>query len=118
VDRATRGDYDLCLLGWQADTPDPNDFLSTLLASEAIGNTNRSRFRNRAMDALLKRARMGGDMAERLSSYREAQILFQGEMPWIPLYHASTFTAYRRGVRGLLTGPTGVTRFEKAWKLQ
>ncbi len=118
VDRATRGDYDLCLLGWQADTTDPNDFLSTLLASEAIGNTNRSRFRHRAMDALLKRARMGGDMAERLASYREAQTLFQAEMPWIPLYHASTFTAYRREVRGILTGPTGVTRFDKAWKLE
>jgi peptide/nickel transport system substrate-binding protein len=118
VARATRGDYDLCLLGWQADTTDPNDFLSALLASEAIGTTNRSRFRNREMDAILKRARMGGDTAERLSAYREALDLFQSEMPWVPLYHASVFTAYRRGVRGLLTGPTGVTRFEKAWKLE
>jgi peptide/nickel transport system substrate-binding protein len=118
VDRATRGDYDLCLLGWQADTTDPNDFLSALLGSEAIGTTNRSRFRSRAMDAILKRARMGGDMGERISAYREAQNLFQSEMPWVPLYHASVFTAYRREVRGLLTGPTGVTRFDKAWKLE
>jgi peptide/nickel transport system substrate-binding protein len=103
VERATRGDYDLCLLGWQADTNDPNDFLSVLLGSEAIGTTNRSRFHSRQMDAILKRARMGGDVAERLSAYREAQDLF---------------TAYRRGVRGLLTGPTGVTRFDKAWKLE
>jgi len=118
VDRATRGDYDLCLLGWQADTTDPNDFLSALLASEAIGTTNRSRFRNQAMDAILKRARMGADMGERLAAYREAQDLFQSEMPWVPLYHASVFTAYRREVRGLLNGPTGVTRFDKAWKLE
>ncbi len=118
VDRATRGDYDLCLLGWQADTTDPNDFLSALLASEAIGTTNRSRFRSRAMDAILKRARMGSDLGERLAAYREAQDLFQSEMPWVPLYHASVFTAYRRGVRGLLTGPTGVTRFDKAWKIE
>jgi peptide/nickel transport system substrate-binding protein len=118
VDRATRGDYDLCLLGWQADTSDPNDFLTALLASEAIGTTNRSRFRNPAMDAILKRARMGGDMSERVLAYREAQDLFQNEMPWVPLYHASVFTAYRRQVRGLLTSPTGVTRFDKAWKLE
>jgi peptide/nickel transport system substrate-binding protein len=116
VERATRGDYDLCLLGWQADTPDPNDFLSALLASEAIGTTNRSRYRSPAMDAVLKRARMGGDMGERLAAYREAQELFRKDMPWIPLYHGSVFTAYRKGVRGLLTGPTGVTRYEKAWK--
>ena len=118
VERATRGDYDLCLLGWQADTTDANDFLSALLASESIGTTNRSRFRSPEMDAILKRARMGGDRAERLSAYREAQDLFHGEMPWVPLYHTSVFTAYRRGVRGLLTGPTGVTRFEKAWKVE
>ena len=118
VQRATRGDYDLCLLGWQADTNDPNDFLSALLASEAIGTTNRSRYQSPEMDAILKRARMGGDMAERLASYRDAQDLFQSEMPWVPLYHASVFTAYRRGVRGLLTGPTGVMRFDKAWKIE
>ena len=118
VQRATRGEYDLCLLGWQADTPDPNDFLSALLATEAIGTTNRSRYRSPVMDAVLKRARMGGDMGERLAAYREAQDLFRKDMPFVPLYHGSVFTAYRKGVRGLLAGPTGVTRYEKAWKLE
>jgi ABC-type transport system substrate-binding protein len=118
VSRATRGEYDLCLLGWQADTTDPNDFLSALLATEAIGATNRSRYESPAMDALLRRARMGSDMGERQSLYREAQSLFRKDMPWVPLYHVSVFTAYRKVVRGLLTGPTGVTRYEKAWKLE
>ncbi|HSD26777.1 MAG TPA: ABC transporter substrate-binding protein, partial [Vicinamibacteria bacterium] len=40
IGRASRGEYDLCLLGWQADTPDPNDFLSALLSTEALGVTN------------------------------------------------------------------------------
>ena len=43
LDRATRGDYDLAVMGWQADTTDPNDFLSALLGSEFVGATNRSR---------------------------------------------------------------------------
>jgi peptide/nickel transport system substrate-binding protein len=116
VERATRGDYDLAVLGWQADTVDPNDFLSALLASEAIGTTNRSRYRSPAMDALLKRARMGGDPDERLVVYREAQDLFQKDMPWIPLYHVAALTAYRRAVRGLTRGPTGILRYDKAWK--
>ena len=118
VERATRGEYDLCLLGWQSDTPDPNDFLSALLASEAIGATNRSRYRSLQMDGVLKRARMGGDMSERLAAYRDAQDLFRKDMPFVPLYHGSVFTAYRKEVRGLLAGPTGVTRYEKAWKLE
>ena len=117
VDRATRGDYDLAVLGWQADTMDPNDFLSVLLDSESIGTTNRSRYRNPVMDALLKRARMGSDMESRLAAYREAQALFQRDMPWVPLYHGSVFTAYRRVVRGLSIGPTGILRYDKTWKL-
>jgi peptide/nickel transport system substrate-binding protein len=116
LERATRGDYELAVLGWQADTMDPNDFLSALLDSEAIGATNRSRYRNPAMDAVLKRARMGSDLETRLSAYREAQAIFQKDLPWVPLYHGSVFTAYRRAVRGLIIGPTGVLRYDKAWK--
>ena len=116
LDRATRGDYDLAVLGWQADTVDPNDFLSALLASEAIGTTNRSRYKSPAMDSLLKRARMGGDPDERLGVYRDAQDLFQKDMPWVPLYHVAALTAYRRIVRGLARGPTGILRYDKAWK--
>jgi dipeptide transport system substrate-binding protein len=104
------------VLGWQADTSDPNDFLSALLASESIGATNRSRYRSEAMDALLKQGRRGSDPGERAGSYREAQALFQRDMPWVPLYHVSTFTAYRRVVQGLAVGATGIPRFDKAWK--
>ena len=59
LERATRGDYELAVLGWQADTTDPNDFLSVLLGCEAVGTTNRSRYRSPAMDALLKQGRRG-----------------------------------------------------------
>jgi peptide/nickel transport system substrate-binding protein len=116
VERGSRGEYDLAVLGWQADTTDPNDFLSALLASEAIGTTNRSRYRSPALDALLQRGRMGGDPEARLSVYHEAQELFQRDMPWVPLYHVSVFTAYRRVVRGLSVGPTGILRYDKTWK--
>jgi ABC-type oligopeptide transport system substrate-binding subunit len=116
LERASRGDYDLAVLGWQADTTDPNDFLSALLASEAIGTTNRSRYRSAEMDALLKRGRMGGDPEARVAVYHEAQELFQRDMPWVPLYHVSAVTAYRRAVRGFSVGPTGILRYEKAWK--
>jgi peptide/nickel transport system substrate-binding protein len=116
IDQATRGDYDLAMLGWQADTTDPNDFLSALLASEAIGSTNRSRYRSDAMDSLLKQGRRASDPGERSAIYRQAQGLFQKDMPWVPLYHVAAFTAYRRSVHGLTVGPTGVLRYEKAWK--
>jgi len=111
-----RGDYDMAILGWQADTMDPNDFLSTLLASESVGSTNRSRYRSEAMDRLLKRGRRGGGPAERLAAYEEAQALFQRDMPWAPLYHVSIFLAARRRVHGVVVDPTGVLRYDKTWK--
>ena len=118
LERVTRGDYDLALLGWQADSTDPNDFLSALLSSEAIGTTNRSRYRNPAMEALLKRARRESDASAREAVYREAQELFHKDMPFVPLYHVSVFTAYRRTVRGMAPGPTGLLRYDKTWKLE
>jgi ABC-type transport system substrate-binding protein len=116
LETAGRGDYDMAVMGWQADTMDPNDFLSALLASESVGATNRSRYRSEAMDALLKRGRRGGGPAERLAAYEEAQALFQRDMPWAPLYHVSIFLASRRPVRGLNVDSTGVLRYDKTWK--
>ena len=68
------------------------------------------------MDGLLKRARMDSAPLARLTLYRQAQELFQADMPFVPLYHSSVFTARRRDVRGVIIGPTGILRYDKAWK--
>jgi ABC-type transport system substrate-binding protein len=112
----SRGDFELALLGWRADTLDPNDFLTALVDSSSIGTTNRSRYRSAAMDGLLKRARQDNTPRARLALYRQAQELVQNDLPFVPLYHSSVFTAYRRALRGLVIGPTGVLRYDKAWK--
>ena len=106
----------MAVMGWQADTPDPNDFLSVLLGSEFVGATNRSRYRSPAMDILLKQGRRGDDQRERMASYLQAQALFRRDMPWVPLFHVSVFTVHRRSVHGLTIGPTGIPRYDRAWK--
>lgn len=116
VARGSRGDYDLMPLGWQADSSDPNDFLSALLAADSIGATNRSRYASPEMDALLKRGRMASDEESRARVYHEAQELFQRDMPFVPLYHVAALTAHRRDVRGLQIGATGILRYDHAWK--
>ena len=116
LERATRGDYDLAMLGWQADTTDPNDFLSVLLSSEAVGTTNRSRYRSPAMDALLEQGRRARGQQERTVRYVAAQNLFHKDAPWVPLYHVSSLTAYRKDVQGLVVGTTGLLRYDKVWK--
>ncbi len=112
----SRGDFELALLGWRADTLDPNDFLTALVDSGSIGTTNRSRYKSAVMDGLLKRARQDSAAGARLTLYRQAQELVQNDMPFVPLYHSAVFTAYRRDVRGLVIGPTGILRYDKAWK--
>lgn len=116
LDRAGRGDYDMAVLGWQADTPDPNDFLSALVSSAALATTNRSGYQSAAMDALLEQGRRSADPRQRAVTYHEIQALFQKDMPWVPLYHVAAFTAYRRSVKGLTPGPNGLIRLERAWK--
>jgi peptide/nickel transport system substrate-binding protein len=116
VGLTSQGDFDMALLGWQADTLDPNDFLTALVDSASIGATNRSRYRSEEMDRLLKRARMDRTPRARLDHYSRAQELLQRDMPLVPLYHASVFTAHRRDVLGLVIGPTGILRYDKAWK--
>ncbi len=114
--RGTRGDFDLAVFGWQADTLDPNDFLTTLLSSEAVGSTNRSRYRSPAMDDLLGQARRGTSQHERSQGYLQAQALFQKDMPFVPLYHVAVFTAARRSVQGLAASSGAFPRYEKTWK--
>lgn len=114
VERGRRGEYEMALFGWQADTTDPNDFLSALLASESIGTTNRSRYASPDMDALLKLGRRVGQLHERQLVYERAQELFQREMPWVPLYHVKSFTVLRRELEGVVAGPTGLLRYARA----
>jgi peptide/nickel transport system substrate-binding protein len=114
--RGSRGEYDMALFGWQADTMDPNDFLSALLASESIGGTNRSRYRDAEMDALLKRGRREQDPSVRGAVYKEIEDLFQRDMPFVPLFSVSVFTGYSRALHGLALDPTGLLRFGQVSK--
>ena len=117
-ERGQRGEFEMAVFGWQADSTDPNDFLSALLGSAAIDASNRSRYRSGTMDRLLKRGQTSTEPEARLAAYRQAQELFQEEMPMIPLYHAPVFTASRETVNGLQISPTGLLRYEKVWKAE
>jgi len=97
---------------------DPNDFLTALLGSASIGGSNRCRYRSAPMDRLLKRGQTSTEPEARRAAYRQAQELFQEDMPMIPLYHASIFTASRASVNGLQISPTGLLRYDKVWKAE
>lgn len=119
-----RGDAPLFRLGWLADYPDPENFLTVLFHSRNIGSKgNLSRYRNPRVDALLDRADASLDPAERVRLYREAEEVIIEDAPWIFLHYYSTDVLIQPWVRGLREqisvmdrAPTlGMVQMHKVW---
>ena len=110
-----RGDYDLVLGGWIADTPDPADFLDSSLHSEHIqapnesrvGNNNLARYRSAAMDAALRRFRE--DPAP--ESRQAVMQLIAGDVPVMPLLYGPTVVVSAWRVKNVDVSPLGVAHF-------
>jgi len=105
-----RGDFDLAILGWMADTPDTSNFLDTFLHSRAaeMGSaTNISFYRNPEMDALLDRALATSDPTTRAGLYGDALGLWARDLPLVPLVHGEQITVLRREIEGYVLSPTG-----------
>ena len=71
-------------LGWQADYPDPQNFLDILFHSES--RLNQSGYSNPEVDRLLETARVEQDWPTRMALYNEAEQLIVDDVPWIPLW--------------------------------
>ena len=73
-------------IGWIADYPDPENFLDLLFYSKS--NNNHTAYENLEVDALLVKARVEADEAQRYELYRQAEQLILRDAPWIPLWHS------------------------------
>ena len=82
-------------LAWQADYPDPQNFLDILFHSES--ETNHGGYSNPKVDALLEEARVELDPGNRIRLYNEAEEIIVNDAAWIPLWYT--------GDRNLLIKP-------------
>ncbi len=71
-------------LGWEADYPDPQDFLDILFHSES--SINHGGYSNPVVDAVLEEARIEPDAAKRVALYHEAEKLIVDDAAWVPLW--------------------------------
>jgi peptide/nickel transport system substrate-binding protein len=112
-----RGDYDMVLGGWIADTPDPADFLESNLHSEhiqsptagrGIGHINLARYRSGTMDEALRRFR------EDPTSENRAAVLqiVAREVPLLPLMYGPSVVVSAWKVKNVDVSPLGVPHFE------
>lgn len=100
--RGTRLEFSFMLVGWAADTAEASSPLKSLLATydrdKGMGTTNRGRYSNPKMDAVLAQALATVDDARREKLLREATELAIGDLGIIPLYHQVNIWAARKGI--------------------
>lgn len=112
-----RGDYDMVLGGWVADTPDPADFLESNLhsshiqspsAGRGVGHINLARFRSAAMDEALRKFREDPTPENRSGVLQ----IVAREVPLLPLMYGPTVVVSAWRVRNVDVSPLGVPHFE------
>lgn len=98
-EKIRKGAVQLYYLGWNADYPDPENFLFLLVGAEgklAHGGENTSNYANPAFDRLFERMKnmesSGPRGVERLAIIRQAVSLLQHDAPWIFGFHPKSYT--------------------------
>lgn len=99
----SRGNFDLALAGWIADTPDPADFFEALLWSQMGEIANPSRWKNQEVDDALLRFRESPTEENKQTIQR----LIRDEAPLVPLLYGQSVVAHSRGLRNVFTDATG-----------
>lgn len=94
------GEFDMVLLGWQLSViPD----LSFIFHSSQIPySTNIIRYNNETMDALLEKAFLNGNRADKLNNYKELQNFIVEDLPYISLFFKNKALLIDNKIKGEL----------------
>ncbi len=84
-----------CLAG-PATTAIRTTSLTHFSVAKLVGGNNRSQWCNEEFNALVKKAKVTSDQAERTKLYEEAQTVFKREAPWATLDHSLSVVPMRR----------------------
>ena len=79
--------FQMFVIGWGADYPDPENFLDILFHSESTNNWGA--YSNREVDSLLEKARVEPDQVARFQQYNVIEQLIVDDAPWVPLWHST-----------------------------
>ena len=104
--------FQLFMLGWVADYPDPEDFLDIQFYSDS--EQNHSRYHDSEVDAVLEEARGEADHEKRMALYHKAEEMIVNDAPWVPIYHGINYVLVKPYVEGLTISPQGEYRLNDA----
>ena len=101
--------------GWEADFPDPENFLGTLLARSQWGSNNDSFYYNPGFETVLHEASHEADLKQRYALYGQAEKIVIADAPWVFLYYPVTYVIRQPWVHDYVINPMRPTRFERIW---
>ncbi|MDX1809636.1 MAG: ABC transporter substrate-binding protein [Sulfurospirillaceae bacterium] len=117
LQKTKMGEHDMALLGWTGDNGDPDNFLFTLLSKAAANKpaSNIAFWKNDKFDKLVTEAKETANIAKRTELYKEAQVVFHDQAPWVTLANSIVVEPMSKKVHGFKLDPVGKRRFNTVW---
>lgn len=106
LEKTSKGEQELYLLGWSGSNGDPDYFFDSLLHSKSIGGENRNFYDNKEADKLFDQAKLTVDQEERANFYKQAQELLNEDAPSALLVHSKPLVAAKSGVKNFVPHPS------------
>ena len=111
--RAQNGEHQMVELGWTGDNGDPDNFLHVLLGCDAVETNggNVAKWCYKPFNDLIIEAEHITDMQKRTDLYKQAQVIFKEEAPWVTIAHSIQYSATRANVVDFKLSPFGHHEF-------
>ena len=91
--------YQMFMLGWVGDYPDPHNFLDLLFHSDS--GENHLNYANGQVDRLLEQARIEQDAERRAQFYQQVEQMVVQDAAWIPLWHDRDYWLIKPYLKGV-----------------
>jgi peptide/nickel transport system substrate-binding protein len=108
LSKVKNGEHQMCLIGWNGDNGDPDDFLYPLLDQDSAHKgtaQNYSFWRDPAFHALMIAGQTTVDEVKRKAIYMKANALVHAAVPAIPIVHTVVPIALTSGIAGFVPSP-------------
>ena len=101
-------------LGWEADYPDPQDFLDILFHTES--SINHGAYSNFEVDAILVEARVEQDIVRRVQLYQDVEQLIVQDAAWVPLwYTGERYALVKPHIKGYKPTPMIIPKLKEIY---
>lgn len=102
--RMEKGEFDLILNGWIADSGDPVEYIEANLHSRAIGHNNASFWKNEKFDKMIDECKIltGKDLERKI---KEVLSIVDEEVPLVPLFHGPQTALISTKIKGYIVHP-------------